>query len=44
MTYSPGARQEHTVALAAGLDEGLLSLSFSSLLYMDNNHSCKKCQ
>ena len=29
---------------AAGLDEGLLSLSLSNLLYMDNPYSYKKCQ
>ena len=29
---------------AAGLDEGLLSLSLSNLLYMENPHSHKKCQ
>ena len=28
----------------AGLDEDLLSLSFSNLLYMENLHSYKKCQ
>jgi CRP-like cAMP-binding protein len=29
---------------AAGLDEGLLSLSLSNLLSMDNPYSYKKCQ
>ena len=28
----------------AGLDEGLLSLSFSNVLYTENPYSYKKCQ
>ena len=31
-------------APAAVLDEGLLSLSLSNLLYMENPYSYKKCQ
>jgi hypothetical protein len=40
--YSAGAPDPN--ALPAGLDEGLLSLSLSNLLYMENPYSNKKCQ
>ena len=35
---------EFVVAVPAGLDEGLLSLSLSNLLYMENPYGYKKCQ
>ena len=33
-----------TLFVRAGLDEGLLSVSLSNLLYMENPYSYKKCQ
>ena len=37
-------RAEMTAHVAAGLDEGLLSLTLSNLLYMENPYGYKKCQ
>jgi hypothetical protein len=37
-------RAEMTAHVAAGLDEGLMSLTLSNLLYMENPYGCKKCQ
>jgi hypothetical protein len=53
VTFPPMARQIRSVAMqlyyaqrawAAGLDEGLLPLTLSNLLYMENPYSYKKCQ
>ena len=38
------AELEMREMLAAGLDEGLLSLRLSNLLYVENFYSYKKCQ
>jgi hypothetical protein len=45
--FRPGQEEEWlqlAAACEAGLDEGLLPLSPSNLLYMANPHSYKKCQ